>query len=140
MNIDTAARTLYRVYRHHDPDRTDTRADATRRTVSAWRAYCAIRAQHTSPAARTEARSMLRAIVHAAQHQHHKDPAAQAWEEHVTMPHNLYAFGRTPRPDEIQPESVNVWLRLIERSWREGITELDRRAYWRAAYAAHLAA
>ena len=72
--------------------------------------------------------------------QRHKDPAAQAWRESVTMPHSLYAFGRTPRPDEIQPESVNVWLRMIESSYRAGVTELDRRAYWRAAYAAHLAA
>ena len=136
MNTQTAANAINRAYKFHDPNRTSTRADAITRTVSAWRAYCHLRAVRHFAA--QDARGLLRAVIHANQDQHDKDPAAREWRAHVTMPHNLYAYGRTPRPDEIQPEPVSCWLRLIESSWRHGVTELDRRAYWRAAYAAHL--
>lgn len=140
MTSTTARHTVARAYAFYHSRASlapRTRADAAPRIIGAYRAFC----QLTGPdraETRAEARAAILSMLH--MEQRHKAPAIQAWADHVTMPHSLYAFGRTPRPDEIQPESVNVWLRLIERSYAPGTTELDRRHYWRQAYRAHLAA
>lgn len=104
-----------------------TRAESTARIVAAWRAYC-----HIPPGPdKAEGR---RAMVHMCEmEQYNREPEMRAWSNHVAMPHH------NPSPDKTQPEAVNVWLRLIERSYRSGITHLDRRHYWRQAYRAHLA-
>lgn len=107
-----------------------TRADAAPRIIGAYRAFC-----HLTGPDRTEARKAIMHMI--VMEQRHKDPAIQVWKDHVTMPHHLKIPWYVPKPGDIYPESVNVWLRLIEH-WTPGRTDLDMRHYWRQAYRAHL--